>query len=128
MDPRGHDSSHTLPLGTPLLTACRKRWTAQWTGLLAASKWPETMSLPAAHTTLPGTGLTGSLAAREGVSENCPQQVGFPGTQSLRLSSLPRWTNCAPVWSCSVTAGWRLPAPLHPASPTPRAGRPHLPH
>ena len=81
MDPRGHDSSHTLPLGTPLLTACRKRWTAQWTGLLAASKWPETMSLPAAHTTLPGTGLTGSLAAREGVSEI--KQNGEPRSRSM---------------------------------------------
>ena len=75
------------------------------------------MPLPAAHITLPGTGLTGSLKAREGVSENCRRRAGFPGTQSLRLSGLPRWTNCAPMWSCGVTAGWRLPGPLHPPPP-----------
>lgn len=37
-DPRGHDSSHTLPLGPPPQPPHRKGWTAQWTGLLAASK------------------------------------------------------------------------------------------
>lgn len=49
--------------------------------------------------------------------------------QSLSLSGLPRWTNCAPMWPCGVTAGWRLPGPLHPPPPPqPGAGPLHLLH